>query len=200
MAPFWRTMKIPFFIESYDDALTSEQCEKIIDFINSSDLTPGLVQTPLKNDLIKSEKDSWDISLDADDEGSIEINDLIFNSLTQCIQEYKKQHPQINQLASWRYFPDYNLQKYNPGQAYHSNHCENMNPVSSHRVLAWMYYLNTITDGGGTYFDNYDLTMNAVQGRCVIWPAYWTHMHKGIVSKTETKYIATGWMNYIDSA
>ena len=25
MAPFWRTMKIPFFIESYDDALTSEQ-------------------------------------------------------------------------------------------------------------------------------------------------------------------------------
>ena len=75
-----------------------------------------------------------------------------------------------------------------------------MNPVSSHRVLAWMFYLNTITDGGGTYFDNYDLTMNAVQGRCVIWPAYWTHMHKGIVSKTETKYIATGWMNYIDSA
>ena len=192
-------MQIPFFIEVYNNVLTSEQCEKIIDFINSSDLTPGLVQTPLKADLIQSEKDSWDISLNADDT-SIEINDLIFNSLTRCIQDYKKQHPQIDQLATWRYCQEYNLQKYNPGQAYHSIHCENMNPKSSLRILAWMFYLNTVTDGGGTYFDNYDLTMNAVQGRCVIWPAYWTHFHRGIVSKTETKYIVTGWMNYIDSA
>ena len=192
-------MQIPFFIEVYNDALTKEQCEKIIDFINSSDLTPGLVQTPLKADLIQSEKDSWDISLNADDT-SIEINDLIFKSLTRCIQDYKKQHPQIDQLATWRYCQEYNLQKYNPGQAYHSIHCENMNPKSSLRILAWMFYLNTVTDGGGTYFDNYDLTMNAVQGRCVIWPAYWTHFHRGIVSKTETKYIVTGWMNYIDSA
>ena len=191
-------MQIPFFIEVYNNVLTSEQCEKIIDFINSSDLTPGLVQTPLKADLIQSEKDSWDISLNADDT-SIEINDLIFNSLTRCIQDYKKQHPQIDQLASWRYCQEYNLQKYNPGQAYHSIHCENMNPKSSHLVLAWMFYLNTVTDGGGTYFDNYDLTMNAVQGRCVIWPAYWTHFHRGIVSKTETKYIATGWIGFIDS-
>ena len=192
-------MQIPFFIEVYNNVLTSEQCEKIIDFINSSDLTPGLVQTPLKADLIQSEKDSWDISLNAEDT-SIEINDLIFNSLTRCIQDYKKQHPQIDQLATWRYCQEYNLQKYNPGQAYHSIHCENMNPKSSLRILAWMFYLNTVTDGGGTYFDNYDLTMNAVQGRCVIWPAYWTHFHRGIVSKTETKYIVTGWMNYIDSA
>ena len=192
-------MQIPFFIEVYNDALTKKQCEKIIDFINSSDLTPGLVQTPLKADLIQSEKDSWDISLNAEDT-SIEINDLIFNSLTRCIQDYKKQHPQIDQLATWRYCQEYNLQKYNPGQAYHSIHCENMNPKSSLRILAWMFYLNTVTDGGGTYFDNYDLTMNAVQGRCVIWPAYWTHFHRGIVSKTETKYIVTGWMNYIDSA
>ena len=192
-------MQIPFFIEVYNDALTKEQCEKIIDFINSSDLTPGLVQTPLKADLIQSEKDSWDISLNADDT-SIEINDLIFKSLTRCIQDYKKQHPQIDQLATWRYCQEYKLQKYNPGQAYHSIHCENMNPKSSLRILAWMFYLNTVTDGGCTYFDNYYLTMNAVQGRCVIWPAYWTHFHRGIVSKTETKYIVTGWMNYIDSA
>ena len=61
-----------------------------------------------------------------------------------------------------------------------------------------MFYLNTVNDGG-TYFDNYDLTMNAVKGRCVIWPAFWTHMHKGVVSKTETKYIATGWISYINN-
>ena len=77
-------------------------------------------------------------------------------------------------------------------------HCENADPITSNRILAWMFYLNTVKDGG-TYFENYDLSMEAVEGRLVIWPAYWTHFHKGIVSKTETKYIATGWMSVIDS-
>ena len=52
---------------------------------------------------------------------------------------------------------------------------------------------NTVKDKGGTFFSNYSRTVDAVEGRCVIWPADWTHFHKGIPSPTETKYIATGW-------
>ena len=64
------------------------------------------------------------------------------------------------------------------------------------RMLAWMFYLNTVEDGG-TKFTSYDLTTDCVEGRLVIWPAYWTHCHHGITSKTKTKYIATGWTCYI---
>ena len=63
-----------------------------------------------------------------------------------------------------------------------------------------MFYLNTVTDDGGTYFSNYDLTLDAVEGRLVIWPAYWTHFHKGIVSASQEKYIATGWYEKIESS
>ena len=63
------------------------------------------------------------------------------------------------------------------------------------RVMVWMIYLNTVTQDGGTYFTNYDKKINAVQGRLVIWPAYWTHTHRGIISEKETKYIATGWFD-----
>ena len=63
------------------------------------------------------------------------------------------------------------------------------------RMGVWMIYLNNVTNGG-TYFDNYNLTLNAVEGSLLIWPAFWTHFHRGIVSKTETKYIATGWFSY----
>jgi len=31
----------------------------------------------------------------------------------------------------------------------------------------------------------------------VIWPADFTHTHRGIVSKTQEKYIATGWYNLV---
>ena len=39
-------------------------------------------------------------------------------------------------------------------------------------------------------------TMEAITGRIAIWPAAWTHVHKGQISEIEEKYIATGWFNY----
>ena len=59
-----------------------------------------------------------------------------------------------------------------------------------------MIYLNTVTDGGETRFPDYDLNINAVEGKLVIWPAGYTHVHHGLVSKTQTKYITTGWYTF----
>ena len=187
------------FIEGYVNALTAEECKTIIDYMNEEvEFIPGKFKEPnTGKDIIRKErKDSSDVIMNMNED--TEVNDILYNSLCKCIDDYKIKNPHLNQLLPWKWHPIYNLQKYNPGQGYHDLHCENMSPESSYRVAVWMFYLNTVNDDGGTYFDNYDLTMNAVEGRCVIWPAYWTHFHKGIVSKTETKYIATGWFNYID--
>ena len=175
-------------------------------------LKPGEVKEPnTGQDIIqKNAKDSSDIVMnflekenqwnekrqDYTTRDMILVNSVIQSSLTKCISLYTKKHPQMNNIDYWECDPYYNLQKYEPGQAFHGTHCENASKVTSYRVLAWMYYLNTMKDGGGTQFDNYEITVDAVEGRCLIWPAYWTHFHHGIVSKTETKYIATGWFLY----
>ena len=182
------------FIETYDNALTEKECKYIIDYMNTDNkLEPGEVASGVKPHL----KDSWDITLNFDNR-DIKVNEIILESLCNCLDLYVNKHSQLNIIPKWKYHPFYNLQKYNPNQAFHKLHCENTGGyfLETKRMMAWMFYLNTVTDGGGTYFDNYDLTMDAVQGRCVIWPAYWTHMHKGIVSQTETKYIATGWVSF----
>ena len=70
--------------------------------------------------------------------------------------------------------------------------------VNISRMLVWMFYFNTVTDDGGTFFPEYDRIIDAVEGRLVIWPSYWTHVHKGIVSETQTKYIASGWYGFIN--
>ena len=184
------------FIEVYDNALTSEQCKLIIDYMNSLKLIPGAVGMDRK---VKPEtKDSLDLPMNLNQE--TEVDCIIIDSLFEQRNKYVKKHPFLDtELKLWNVRAGYNLQKYLPGKGFHKNHCENVGGDSVVRVLAWMFYLNTVTDDGGTYFDNYDLTMNAVEGRCVIWPAYWTHMHRGIVSKTESKYIVTGWFNFIDN-
>ena len=185
------------FIEGYVNALTSEECAKIISYMNEDGrLAPGRVMEPNtgKDIIFKEYKDSSDVRMDLREEN--EINKIILPSLTKCISLYTKKHPQMNNIDYWEVDHIYNLQKYNPGQCFSSTHCENASKVTSHRVLAWMYYLNTVKDGGGTQFDNYEIAVEAVEGRCLIWPAYWTHFHHGIVSKTEIKYIATGWFLY----
>ena len=64
------------------------------------------------------------------------------------------------------------------------------------RILAWMIYLNDVTDGGHTAFPTQNKKFQPRRGDVLIWPAYFTHPHRGIVSKTQTKYIITGWYNF----
>lgn len=60
-----------------------------------------------------------------------------------------------------------------------------------------MTYLNTVTDEGGTEFLNQELKISAEKGKTVIWPADWTHTHRGVASPTQEKYIITGWLSFI---
>ena len=200
------------FIEVFDNALSTEDCKYIIDFMNTEGvLAPGMVSTLDGNCKVKeNHKLSHEITMDlrGDVPKSLQnwsnydvydnVNLTIGTSLLDKTNQYVKMNPQLGSLAKWNVRERYNLQKYYPEEGYFALHCENADPITSNRILAWMFYLNTVKDGG-TYFENYDLTMEAVEGRLVIWPAYWTHFHKGIVSKTETKYIATGWFQFIDS-
>lgn len=182
------------FINVYDNTLTSKECEMIISYFNTSDgVHPGQYGTAEED---KSAKDSWDLVCDFSSKNN--INKIILGSLEKCCFQYVKENPQVNnQLSKWQIDPVYNIQKYDPTQGYHKLHCENDDRDTSFRMMVWMIYLNTVTDGGGTYFDNYDRITDAVEGRVVLWPAGWTHCHKGIVSNTQTKYIATGWFSFV---
>ena len=181
------------FVSIYQNVISSDDCKIIIDDINSCRLLPGTmggtVNTEMKDSLVSPRyfKDNSPASL------------IIGNSLESCKEDYVKQHPQLNKIHDWNVDDAYNLQKYNPGQGYHISHCENAGGLSLMRVLSWMIYLNTVNDEGETSFDNYNMKTSAVEGSLLIWPAYWTHFHHGIMSSTETKYIATGWCSYADS-
>jgi hypothetical protein len=88
----------------------------------------------------------------------------------------------------------FNMQYYKPGKGFYDWHCERSQPQNKSRVLAWMFYLNDVTDGGGTEFYHYKHTENAEQGKLVIFSSDFIHMHRGVISKTQDKYILTGWI------
>ena len=188
----------PTFIEVYDNALSKSKCEKIIKEFDKSGYrqTEGAVFKNGQLIVESSAKKSKDIeySFDVDEY----VPKVLFTALSDGLTKYRKKHKVLeNSVGNWRIYQHFNVQKYNPGEGYFHPHCENGGGSDVTRNLVWMFYLNTVTDKGGTKFPQYDLVTDAVEGRLVIWPAYFTHIHHGITSPSQTKYIATGWTVYV---
>lgn len=88
------------------------------------------------------------------------------------------------------------VQKTNPSEGYHVWHCENSSLHCKGRFLTWILYLNTIEEGGETEFIHLSERVKPVAGTLVVFPAGWTHTHRGNPPLLESKYIMTGWMEY----
>ena len=127
-----------------------------------------------------------------------EIFEKYFHNLFYCYQDYVTEWPFLASFAENLQVSSFNLQRYQSGQHYQKVHCERGSLDTLHRVFAWMTYLNDVDqeDGGSTFFSHYDLAIQPRKGLTLIWPAEWTHAHKGDVLKADSKYIITGWMNF----
>jgi hypothetical protein len=85
------------------------------------------------------------------------------------------------------------IQKTRPGQGFHLWHYESGTRQQSCRLLVFMLYLNDVEDGGETEFLYYGKRVKPEAGTLVIWPAGFTHLHRGNPPLNDTKYIITGW-------
>ena len=145
-----------------------------------------------------SEKKTTDLTIDPidlKDKKFFIFNDY-FKELFKCYNDYKKQWPFIADNFKSLDIPSFNIQRYLPGEHFAKIHTERSSTSTSHRVFAWMTYLNNVDDGGETYFEYFDLKVKPEIGKTLIWPAEWTHAHKGEVLNSGVKYIITGWMHF----
>ena len=90
----------------------------------------------------------------------------------------------------------FNIQHYAPNEGFLGWHCERSQTQTNQRALVFMTYLNDVTDGGETEYYFQKLKVKPVKGKMVVWPTDFTHLHRGITSPTQEKYIATGWYNF----
>ena len=117
------------------------------------------------------------------------------SALHEVIRQY------VTDFMSWNYVfhcqinEIYNIQWYDKGQGFKRWHCERStnDPLFFERSLVFMTYLNDVDDGG-TEFYYQNCEIKARKGLTLIWPADWTHTHRGVVSYTKEKKIITGWI------
>ena len=87
------------------------------------------------------------------------------------------------------------LQKTPLGGGYHVWHHEQANIDTAIRVLTWTIYLNDVKEGGETEFLYQGMRVPAEEGKIVLFPASFTHTHRGNPPLSNEKYIVTGWYN-----
>ena len=192
------------FIYQKKKALSKLYCDELIEYfeeqIKKGNICSGQVSEDSKPKVSRAHKNSIDydfvMHLPTDP-----LHTTLETILNQNILEYGKRHTFLTKIDPYKIYPNANLQKYNPTGGYFTEHCEyGMNKLSRNRVLAWMFYLNDVTDKGGTRFPQQNITLKARAGDLYIWPSYFTHSHHGVASPTQVKYIATGWIDFfIDS-
>lgn len=121
-----------------------------------------------------------------------------FNSVfwEQCFAEYAAEYESVNTLQKFT-IRDYKLQKTRPGGGYHIWHCENDCIDHSRRIGAYTLYLNNVELGGETEFLYQKTRLPSQKGRLCIFPAGYTHPHRGNPPLDGDKYIMTGWIEYI---
>ena len=173
----------------------SKLFDQIINFFEQN---PQIQNKGYASDRIDEQiKKTTDITIDPIDLKKKEygIFNSYFEELFKCYEDYKKQWPFIEKTIEILDIPNFNVQRYNPGDHFSHIHCERDNSKNMHRVFAWMTYLNDIkSENGTTNFTHYNIKIQPEQGKTLIWPAEWTHAHAGEILKVETKYIITGWM------
>ena len=176
--------------------ISSQTCKNLINLFNQSPKNAGTVWRGDDNGNIKpSEKTSTECSYEMHDS---HLTDYL-KELQIVLQDYIIQYPYCNFYSEFTIKERIKIQYYKPGEGYVAYHTErgSSTPINSTRHLVFMTYLNTVTDGGGTEFFHQNVITSAEQGKTLIWPADWTHTHRGVVSTTQEKYIITGWYNFV---
>ena len=108
-----------------------------------------------------------------------------------ALQHYFERYPILKQ---GRYVHlNCKFQRTKPGEGYHTWHYENSGD-SRYRKLVTMLYLNDVEEGGETEFLYLHRRVQPRQGRLLIFPAGFTHTHRGNPPLSGDKFILTSWL------
>lgn len=170
--------------------------DSLVNLYERSPKTPGvLISGDGTSRIDKSVKDSTNFNIEV----PTTLPEVIsyFSELKKAADLYNKIYSYSN--IRWGITETFTIQKYQPGGAYFDWHFERVGPKYPNvaRYLVFMTYLNDVTDHGETEFYYQKIKVSPKKGLTLIWPAEWTHTHRGIPSPTQEKIIISGWLNLI---
>ena len=119
----------------------------------------------------------------------------IWEAISKCYSIYSEKYNIDLQVASY----STKIHRVNPSGGYHIWHHEHgySNP---YRILAWHINLEVPKRGGETEFLHQSIRVEPKVGQLTMWPAAFTHKHRGNPPLEGQKTYLTGWFQILPSS
>ena len=186
------------FISVYEDAVSVEYCEKFIAYIDHYVEHGIIIKEPFDSD----HKDHSTINFHNDANYDMLSGDNLPLTFLPMVKEYVDDYLDRYSLLKHEVMLmfDVKAKKIPIGGGFHRWHYENGGLQVSPRKLVVQLYLNTVEEGGETEFLYINKRVKAKQGTLIIFPAAFTHTHRGNPPIGQDKYILTTWVVSQDNA
>lgn len=190
------------FIGIYENAFTLKECEDTIKLFENYYKLGYCYNRFEGSESILNNKD--DVVVDINPSIELDLAPKFIDSFHKRFYDYiypiyNIQYPILQELKKHK-SKYIKIQKTCPTQGYHVWHCEHdANECVRDRVLAWTLYLNDVEEGGETEFLYQSLRFKPKKGTFILFPAHFTHTHRGNPPLSGVKYIATGWIEFLNT-
>ena len=171
----------------YDNVLSSKECQLLIDKFEKGFHTPGKSARGYN----PANKETIELQDTRFSDSSV-ISGIVSTRVDQCLTKYSKTYKLCFRKDALKINDEYIFSKIEKGGGFKRWHSEQGPGIIADRTLVFILYLNNAQSG--TEFLYYP-TIKAKEGRCILFPASYTHTHKSEINKN-LKYIITGWISY----
>jgi hypothetical protein len=191
------------YIGVFDSIFSKEECDQMINFFEHQH-SMGLAFNRKTTDFgcAKTLKDDETFFHDMTQPEEYTIRayphlPIVVDRISKCWEEYMDEYDVIkNSASSLGICPSIKIQKTQIGGGYHIWHYEH-GSASAARFGVYTIYLNDVDEGGETEFLYQHKRIPAKAGTVCLFPASYTHPHRGNPPISNTKYIITGWIDLI---
>ena len=186
------------FIEVYKNVFSDEFCKQVIEWFKVAEENGMTLDRQSHDNASKMNKE--DLATYLPHFPMQHTSKALLNEFNRVFwgECYKQYADKFDVLKTCDKHNSYTIkiQKTQPGQGYHVWHPETTNRESSNRLLTWSVYLNDNFEAGETEFLYQHYRYKPQKGDCIIFPAAFTHTHRGNPPIGGDKYIITGWVEF----
>jgi len=168
-------------IYEFKDYLSPEICDQLIEFHkNDPSKEAGVTMHPEDHSYKKS-IDSFCMEK--------ELNDKLNLKMNPAFDIIKEKYDILGEFPLIVSSPQIQLSIKNEG--YYKLHSDGAGRRGEERVLAMIFYLNDVEEGGETSFPRHKIKIKAEKGKLLMFNTNWLYVHEGLMPLSNDKYICT---------
>lgn len=186
-----RELKPHTFIYEVENALSDELCDEMVARFEANPEQQHNGRIGQGGDEEESIKRSTDLRITGRNNWN-DIDAKLLESISEALSQLSAEFPffAVNEFQD----KGYQLQRTNEGEFYHW-HIDGGPGEFSQRQLVAIWYLNDVDGPGGTTdFALQEISVKPQRGKLVLFPPFWTHIHRNNTLEKGVKYIATTWV------